>query len=135
MPTATKQTAAKRIHKVTIKRMVDNSPDTSWLGEYSNKQTSEYSIDRAHSLGCPVNTGTIVVSDDPDCTCVTRSWYGEEHDTACALEGPRDSDGNEPVTDADRERFSTGDWQYDVSNGNTKLGYEDWVRHNVEAIH
>lgn len=57
----------KRIHKVTIKRMVDDSvtikrmvddsPDTSWLGEYSNKQTNEYSIDRAHSLDCPINTG------------------------------------------------------------------------------
>lgn len=51
--------ATKRIHKVTIKRMVDESPDTSWLGEYSNKQKSEYSIDRAHSLDCPINTGRI----------------------------------------------------------------------------
>ena len=42
----------KRIHKVTIKRMVDESPDTSWLGEYSNSPDSEYSIDRAHSLDC-----------------------------------------------------------------------------------
>ena len=31
----------KRIHKVTIKRMVDDSPDTSWLGEYANSPTSE----------------------------------------------------------------------------------------------
>lgn len=45
----------KRIHKVVIKRMVDESPDTSW-GEYSNKQTSEFSIDRAHDLDCVVNT-------------------------------------------------------------------------------
>jgi hypothetical protein len=41
---------SKRIHKVTIKRMVDDSPDTSWLGEYSDKATSEYSIDREHTL-------------------------------------------------------------------------------------
>lgn len=47
----------KRIHSVTIKRMVDESPDTSWLGEYSDHKTSEFSIDRAHSLDCAVNTG------------------------------------------------------------------------------
>ncbi len=42
----------KRIHKVIVKRMVDESPDTSWLGEYSNRATSNYSIDRAHSFDC-----------------------------------------------------------------------------------
>ena len=49
----TKQ-SMKRIHSITIKRMVDDSPDTSWLGEYSNKATSEYSIDRAHSEDCSI---------------------------------------------------------------------------------
>lgn len=44
----------KRIHSVTIKRMIDESPDTSWLGEYSNRATSEYSIDRAHNIECDV---------------------------------------------------------------------------------
>lgn len=43
----------KRIHRVVIKRMEDESPDTSWLGEYSNNWTSEYSIDRTHALDCP----------------------------------------------------------------------------------
>jgi hypothetical protein len=47
----------KRIHKVIIKRMIDESPDTSWLGEYSNRAESEFSIDRKHSLECPVNAG------------------------------------------------------------------------------
>ena len=32
--------------------MIDESPDTSWLGEYANRPTSEFSIDRAHSLDC-----------------------------------------------------------------------------------
>lgn len=44
--------AAKRIHKVVIKRMIDEDPDTSWLGEYSDRATSEYSIDRKHSPDC-----------------------------------------------------------------------------------
>jgi hypothetical protein len=43
----------KRIHKVIIKRMIDESPDTSWLGEYSNHQSSYLSIDRTHDLDCP----------------------------------------------------------------------------------
>jgi hypothetical protein len=30
--------------------MVDDSPDMSWLGEYSDTATSEYSIDREHSM-------------------------------------------------------------------------------------
>ena len=52
-----KTNSMKRIHKVTIKRTVDDSPDTSWLGEYSNDSASDYSIDRKHSLDCPINTG------------------------------------------------------------------------------
>lgn len=42
----------KRIQSITIKRMIDDSPDTSWLGEYSNNPNSDYSIDRAHSEDC-----------------------------------------------------------------------------------
>lgn len=42
----------KRILEVTIKRMIDEDPDTSWIGEYSQRATSEFSIDRAHSEDC-----------------------------------------------------------------------------------
>lgn len=49
--------ATKRILSVKIKRMIDDSPDTSSLGKYSNKTETEYAIDRKHSLECPVNTG------------------------------------------------------------------------------
>lgn len=42
----------KRILSVTVKRMVDQSPDTSYLGEYSNRATSEFSIDRNHAEDC-----------------------------------------------------------------------------------
>lgn len=48
----------KRIAKVTIKRLTDESPDTSYLGEYSKRAESDYAIDRRHSLDCPVNSGT-----------------------------------------------------------------------------
>lgn len=50
------KTHSKRILKVTIKRMYDESPDTSWLGEYSDKCKSEFSIDRAHAEDCAENS-------------------------------------------------------------------------------
>ncbi len=53
----TQPRTGKRIHSVTIKRMVDDSPDTSWLGEYANASTSEHSIDRTHSLECRSQSG------------------------------------------------------------------------------
>jgi hypothetical protein len=45
----------KRISKVTVKRMADNDPDTSWLGHYSDRAESDYAIDRKHSLDCQIN--------------------------------------------------------------------------------
>jgi hypothetical protein len=48
----------KRISKVTIKRMTDTDPDTSYLGNYSNRAETDYAIDRRHSIDCPVNAGT-----------------------------------------------------------------------------
>jgi hypothetical protein len=48
----------KRILSISIERMNDNSPDTSWLGEYSDKRTSEFSIDRAHDTDCQTQNQT-----------------------------------------------------------------------------
>ncbi len=45
----------KRILSVTIRRMVDESPDTSWLGEYSSTCESQFTIDRKHSEECIEN--------------------------------------------------------------------------------
>lgn len=47
----------KRISKVTIKRMPDTDPDTSYLGQYSDRAKTDYAIDRRHSLDCPMNSG------------------------------------------------------------------------------
>src|SRR5947207_9338467 len=44
--------ARKRILSVTIRRMIDDSPDASYLGEYGNRPKTEYAIDRAHSEDC-----------------------------------------------------------------------------------
>ena len=50
-----RSTPSKRIHAVTIKRVLDDDPDTSYLGEYSNRSSPDYAIDRAHSLDCQIN--------------------------------------------------------------------------------
>lgn len=42
----------KRILNITIKRIDDTDPDTSYLGSYSNSPESEFSIDRRHTLDC-----------------------------------------------------------------------------------
>lgn len=42
----------KRILSVKIKRMMDDSPDTSHMGEYGNRAMSQFSIDRAHMEDC-----------------------------------------------------------------------------------
>lgn len=66
----------KRIHKVVIKRMVDESPDTSWLGEYSSDKTSEYSLDRAHDEDCP----SFDNEDGEECTCnFDGYWHNGEY--------------------------------------------------------
>jgi hypothetical protein len=31
------------------------------------------------------------------------------------------------------EEYPMEDWKYDVANGDTKLGYIDWVLHNIES--
>lgn len=52
---------AKRIHSITIKRMIDENPDTGYLGEYSSSAESNYSIDRKHSLDCASQTYNVTV--------------------------------------------------------------------------
>jgi len=47
---------SKRILSVKLIHEQDDSPDTSYMGEYSDNPTSEYSIDRKHSLDCQINS-------------------------------------------------------------------------------
>lgn len=49
-------TQTKRISRVRIMQIADEDRDTSYLGEYSNRADSEFSIDRAHDLDCPQQT-------------------------------------------------------------------------------
>ena len=74
------------------------------------------------------------------------------HDQATALHHPvmddpalgmptadsftRPTDGDEPITEEDERQHPYQDWQAIVRDGDTRLGYEDWVRHRKdEARH
>jgi len=34
----------------------------------------------------------------------------------------------------DHDDFPPEDWQYEVANGDTRLGYIDWVNHQIEMV-
>ncbi len=85
----------KRILNVRIKRMVDESPDTSWLGEYANHSTSEYSIDRKHSLECIANTPQIIpVHTLYECG-ICSSLHRWEFDGDCREDSERFGDSSD----------------------------------------
>jgi hypothetical protein len=54
---------SKRILSIRTLQIVDESPDTSYLGEYSDTRESQWSIDRKHSPDCqslnPTNDETV----------------------------------------------------------------------------
>jgi hypothetical protein len=49
-------TKGKRILSIKTIQSYDSDPDTSYMGEYSETRTSEFSIDRRHSQDCPINS-------------------------------------------------------------------------------
>ena len=89
----TKQAKSKRILSVTIRRMIDEDLDTSWLGEYSNSAETEYAIDRKHSLDCPINTGvtplnqktrTAIDAQANTCECADPQCPAHKGTSKCA---------------------------------------------------
>jgi len=54
---------SKRIHAVTIKRMTDTDPHTSYMGEYSDRAKTDYAIDRKHDLDCSSQTYNVHVQE------------------------------------------------------------------------
>ena len=45
----------KRILSIKVERITDETPDSSYLGEYARSPKGDYSIDRKHSLDCCLN--------------------------------------------------------------------------------
>jgi hypothetical protein len=33
----------------------------------------------------------------------------------------------------ENKKYPKSDWQYEVNNGDTKLGYREWVQHRIES--
>jgi len=65
----------KRIQKIEVERIndTDPDPDTSYLGEYASKPTSEFSLDRDHAEDCPRFWANDDIPDDArECDCTTH---------------------------------------------------------------
>ena len=113
MPTA--KLNSKRIDSVTIKRMLDTNPDTSWLGEYSDKPNSKYSLDRAHSEDCPINTGLSALSLK---TRTLANVYGE---CECSDQGCSEHEGKEDC----KESANTILYRVDMQDASGTLMCDD----------
>jgi len=81
---------SKRILSVTVKRMIDTDPDTSWLGEYSDRQKSEFAIDRAHSEDC-------ILQDHIQCEKLTHIADAIESDRPICEDHPQFVDNTCPI--------------------------------------
>jgi hypothetical protein len=44
-----------------------------------------------------------------------------------------DTSFHDAEMDVDGEADALGDWQYEVYNGNTRLGFEDWRKHREDS--
>lgn len=68
-----------------------------------------------------LGTSSIMVQEQADAL-----WHPNQD--APAL-GVQPTDGNEPLTEEDAKLYPCQDWHDEVRNGDTQLGYADWVRH------
>lgn len=98
-------TGQKRILSVTIKRMIDDCPDTSWLGEYNDDPSGVDTIDRQEQ----------------------GDWhgYGEYRYFHPAMTGEETGNPESPMQDYRRmESLNRGDWQflYIVAECTVQLG-------------
>jgi hypothetical protein len=130
------QKSMKRILKVRVKRMFDDDPDTSWMGEYSNKRTSEFSIDREHSLDCAINNydARIVVplllghAIEYLCKQVDERYADGIDDAPCQQEAIallEDAESDVQACDCDGGDMGRNEYQYFNPSFNyvDKLGY------------
>lgn len=75
-----------------------------------------------------LGTSSITVQEQADAL-----WHPNQDDPAL---GVQPTDGDEPITEEDERQHPYQDWQAIVRDGDTRLGYEDWVRHRKdEARH
>lgn len=80
--------------KERINRFVDGrvfQKDFDWFYAYPDVERGgmRWSTAADFEEGMVVSDPAWTAQDESLCTCSNRSWYGEEHDTACALEGKR----------------------------------------------
>lgn len=113
----------KIITEVRLIRAVDESPDTSWLGEYSSTPKGDFRIDRAHTLDCLYNFGE--VADETLCAYCDRPrsehvtiWLETVPRLVCPREETEDDDSTvdefEPIacTCGERGDMERNEYRY-----------------------
>jgi hypothetical protein len=118
--------------------MVDDSPDTSYLGEYGSSGKSEYAIDRAHSEDCIENDSIqkdkleriadAIENDRPFC-----NDHSEQYD--CDCDDCQEEKAYTEATDAVRELAEcdcgfSGHW--DAREYRYFNPYESWAKNDTE---
>lgn len=138
-----KKKTGKRILSVTLKRMFDESPDTSYLGEYSNRPTSQFSIDRATDTfqgdidaglewleriesrlqdaeteieDCATDCARRVI-DSAECTCGRADWLHSLEEAQDTLRDLRADEPFEASWDAREYRYFNPSFNYVDKNG------------------
>lgn len=104
---------------------LDDDDSEHPAGRLLINQTAEGIIKDVYRHTFNMGTSSITVEEQVEALC-----HPAEDDQSL---GVRSSDGDEPVTEEDERRHPYKDWQAIVRDGDTRLGYEDWVRHRKEA--
>lgn len=143
----------KRILSIKVERLDDTDPDTSWLGEYSDKPKGDYSVDRAHDEDCQTQS-TLVAQTIEQLERVIayldsqRRAVGNDSDNplyyslddACDLIGVAQDELTE--CDCGRGQWNNREYRYFNTSGNYKgEPLEDIIKYTrqdyerVESLH
>ena len=128
----------KRIESITLRHITDVDPDTSYMGQYSDRKSSEYSLDRAHDEDCP----SFDNEDGEVCTCgFDGYWHNREYryfnpffnyvdKNGHALEGNTPEDVRKYVKqDYERmESMNKGHWNYIGIRAEAKIVVEGHIQ-------
>jgi hypothetical protein len=68
-----------------------------------------------------------LVLEEDGCTCDAGGSAG------CPVHDEAVKDHNWDDETGDHSTYGTLDWRQEVANGDTKLGYVEWVNHQIEA--
>jgi len=135
----------KRILSVTVKRMFDESPDTSYMGKYSDRAETEYAIDRAaDTFQGDIDNGLewidrivsrledmrdTVSGEDPNYDAV---WDGSIHEALNIVESMKDEEPFNVYWNRREYRYFNG--PVENYKGETPENIRKYVRQDYERM-